>query len=321
MSERERRSFAGIVEVREEDGKPTIEGYAAVFGQTIDIMGMFEEEIDPAAFDRALKEKQDVRCLKNHDPSLLLGRTKSGTLKLSADDHGLKYTADPPDSTAGKDSVIEIKRGDMSGSSFAFIIRADEWIRKEGKKDKRIITDVDLFDVSPCTYPAYDETEAAVRSYRAWQTRMGEEHRQEEEWRAIPYSRHGDSPKQDEDAPWDGPAQVADADVEELKKMSLFEDTENADIKGGYKGPHHTADGNRVNWSGVAAAMTVLRGGRGGFEDISDEEGSKAYNHLVAHYEQFDKEPPENPFRTEGAGTDKREVRARQAQLRVGELE
>ncbi len=168
MNERERRSFAGVVEVREESGQPVIDGYAAVFGQTIEIMGMFEEEIDPAAFDRALKEKQDVRCLKNHDPSLLLGRTKNGTLRLSVDDHGLKYDSDPPDTTAGKDAVTEIKRGDMSGSSFAFRIRKEEWIEEEGKKDKRIIKDVDLFDVSPCTYPAFDETDVGVRAHREW---------------------------------------------------------------------------------------------------------------------------------------------------------
>lgn len=170
-----------MVEVREKDGKPVIEGYAAVFGQTIEVMGFFEEEIDPEAFDRALKEKQDVRCLKNHDPSLLLGRTKSETLRLSVDEHGLKYDADPPDTTAGKDAVTEIKRGDMTGSSFAFIIRRQEWIEEKGKKDKRIIKDVDLFDVSPCTYPAYDQTDVAVRAHTEWREQRNKERANQEE--------------------------------------------------------------------------------------------------------------------------------------------
>lgn len=182
MDKRERRSFVGAVQVREEDGVKIIEGHAAVFGQTVDIAGWFDEEIESGCFDRALKEKQDVRCLANHDPSRLLGRTKSGTLSLSIDKTGLKYEDQVPETTAGNDTVISIERGDMTGSSFGFIIRKQEWIYgKDGDKDKRIIKDVDLFDVSPVTFPAYDETDVAVRAHQEWRAQMESEQRGEGE--------------------------------------------------------------------------------------------------------------------------------------------
>ena len=164
MDEKERRAFTGPVEIREEDGKKIIRGYAAVFDSPTTIAGWFDEEIAPGTFDRALKEKQDVRCLTNHNPDLLLGRTKSGTLTLGVDDHGLWYEDEAPDNNAGRDALESIGRGDMSGSSFGFYIRKQEWIEEEGKQEKRIIKDVDLFDVSPVTFPAYKDTEVALRA-------------------------------------------------------------------------------------------------------------------------------------------------------------
>lgn len=163
MLERERRAFAGTVEIRAEGDKKRIRGYAAVFNSPTIIAGWFEEEIAPGAFDRALKEKQDVRCLMNHNPDLLLGRTESDTLTLGVDDHGLWYEDDVPDNNAGRDALESIGRGDMSGSSFGFYIRKQEWIEVEGEQEKRIIKDVDLFDVSPVTFPAYEDTEVALR--------------------------------------------------------------------------------------------------------------------------------------------------------------
>lgn len=112
------------------------------------------------------------------------------------------------------------------------------------------------------------------------------------DWRAIPYARHGASTKADEGKDWDAGVEVEAADVDNLKKMCLFEDKDNLDNKAGYKGPHHTADGNKVVWRGVAAAMAVLQGARGGFEDVPKVELAKGYRHLIKHYKQFDKSPP-----------------------------
>jgi len=112
-------------------------------------------------------------------------------------------------------------------------------------------------------------------------------------WKAIPYSRHGDSTKVPEGDAWDAGGETKEADADQLAKMCLFEDKDALDNKTAYKGPHHTASGNKVVWRGVVAAMAVLRGGRGGFEDVPKIEMAKAFNHLAKHYKQFDKPVPE----------------------------
>lgn len=100
-------------------GAPKIVGYAAVFNTRSDLLGgFFVELIAPGAFDEVLT--QDTRGLFNHDPNYLLGRTTSGTLRLSVDARGLAYEIDTPDTLTIRDLVVApIARGDMSGSSFA----------------------------------------------------------------------------------------------------------------------------------------------------------------------------------------------------------
>ncbi|MBW2672141.1 MAG: HK97 family phage prohead protease [Deltaproteobacteria bacterium] len=101
------------------------------------------------------------------------------------------------------------------------------------------------------------------------------------------------TPKAPEDEEWDGAAEVAAADVDDLKVMCAWVDSENADNKGAYKLAHHKASGNHaVVWRGVVAAMASLLGARGGV-DIPDGDRKAVYNHLAKHYAEFDKEPPE----------------------------
>jgi len=101
------------------------------------------------------------------------------------------------------------------------------------------------------------------------------------------------TPKADEDQEWDGPAAVADAEIEDMMHISTWVDSENADVKGGYKLPHHWPDGEyTLNWAGTAAAMGALLGARGGV-DIPEEDRRGVYEHLARHYREFDKEPPE----------------------------
>lgn len=145
------------------DDKPQISGYAAVFDQATKIGDYFTEIIKPGAFTRALQEKQDVRGLINHDSNLVLGRTKSGTLRLFEDAKGLRYEIDPPDTTIANDLRESIKRGDIDQSSFAFVATKQVW-REEGDQLIREIVDVDLYDVSPVTYPAYDATSVSARN-------------------------------------------------------------------------------------------------------------------------------------------------------------
>ena len=105
------------------------------------------------------------RALVDHDPSKILGRVKSGTLELVEDKRGLRVKINPPDTQVGRDIVESIRRGDVDQMSFAFVTREDKWESdEEGNTILRELLDVDLFDVSPVTFPAYPDTTVAVRS-------------------------------------------------------------------------------------------------------------------------------------------------------------
>ncbi len=110
----------------------TITGYAAVFDRETDIAGLFREVIRPKAFSAALLRRDDVRALFNHNPDFVLGRTRSGTLRLTQDDRGLKYDIDPPTATWVTDLRASIKAGDISQSSFAFRVHQERWIPGPG---------------------------------------------------------------------------------------------------------------------------------------------------------------------------------------------
>lgn len=143
------------------ESQPTIRGYAAVFDQVTDL-GFFTESIAAGAFERALKEGADVRALVDHEPSKIIGRNTAGTLRLQEDDRGLVAEIDPPDTSVGRDIVESIRRGDVSGMSFGFVTLGEQW-NYEGEKPHRTLTDVDLFDVSAVTFPAYPQTEVGLR--------------------------------------------------------------------------------------------------------------------------------------------------------------
>ena len=95
-----------------------------------------------------------------------------------------------------------------------------------------------------------------------------------------------------ESEPWDGPGEEAKADIETLKIICAWFDSDAPDNKGSYKLPHHKADGHKVVWRGVVASMASLLGARGGM-NVSDEDKKGIYNHLKKHYAQFDKEAPD----------------------------
>lgn len=144
------------------DGVRPIAGHAAVFNSDTVIAGLFVERIAPGAFTKAIG-RDDVRALFNHDDNFVLGRTTAGTLRLSEDDRGLAYEADPPDTTWARDLVVSIDRGDINQSSFGFLPVRQEW-DESGDLPIRTILEVQLFDVSPVTFPAYDDTDVGVRA-------------------------------------------------------------------------------------------------------------------------------------------------------------
>jgi hypothetical protein len=142
---------------------PTTEGYGAIFNSVTDL-GFFKERIVSGAFTRAVTEKQDVRFLFNHNADNVLGRTKNGTLTLSQDNTGLRFVNDMPDTTTGRDVYTLVQRGDVDQCSFGFIVRDEEVTYSDDGTCLRSINDVDLFDVSIVTYPAYESTSVEARS-------------------------------------------------------------------------------------------------------------------------------------------------------------
>lgn len=145
-----------------------ITGYAAVFNEETELWPGFREKIAPGAFAESIKQ-DDVRALFNHDPNIILGRTKSKTLRLWEDERGLAYeilaNVDDPDAQR---VVPKIKRGDVSQSSFGFnIVKRSVEVNEKKDEMTRTIEKAQLFDISPVTFPAYPSTEAHVNTRMA----------------------------------------------------------------------------------------------------------------------------------------------------------
>jgi len=149
----EKRFYNVDTRISKRNGKQVIEGHAAIYDSPSEDLGGFTERIQQGAFDNVLEN--DVRAYFNHDPNFILGRTTSGTLRISTDDTGLKYEFDVPDTTAGRDLVVSMQRGDITQSSFAFTVEEDSWEQVEGKDIRTINKVKRLYDVSPVSIPAY----------------------------------------------------------------------------------------------------------------------------------------------------------------------
>ena len=164
----ERRTLQSEFRVEQrDDGKKLIRGHAAVFNAETDL-GWFRERIAPGAFTESIG-KDDVRALFNHDTNFVLGRNTAGTLTMREDERGLYVEIDPPDTQAARDLVTSIERGDISQMSFGFQTIRDSWeTQEDAAKDLRTLEKVKLWDVSPVTFPAYEETDVAVRSHESW---------------------------------------------------------------------------------------------------------------------------------------------------------
>lgn len=163
----ERRSMpcrATQYRAAEEDGELYIEGYFAVFNINYEVCPGITESIAPGAFTQALGG--DVRALANHDTTLVLGRTKAGTLELREDGHGLwgRVTINREDSDA-MNLYRRVQRGDVDQCSFGFDIGEEEVEFREDGSAHWTITRVDpLYEVTVATFPAYEATAVSARS-------------------------------------------------------------------------------------------------------------------------------------------------------------
>ena len=169
---------SGEFKTREDSGELTIEGYFAVFNSNYEIWEDASESIAPGAFDSSISG--DIRALTNHDTTLVLGRTKANTLELKTDSHGLwgRVRINPNDSEA-MNTYERVKRGDVDQCSIGFMIRSQETDFREDGSIHWTITDVELFEVSVCTFPAYEETSVSARRKDAAEIRS----RQLEAWK------------------------------------------------------------------------------------------------------------------------------------------
>mgnify|MGYP001570458489 CR=1 FL=1 len=162
----ERRIYDAEIRVNSDnaDKTPKIVGYPAVFESLSLDLGGFREKIQKGAFANTIINS-DIRALFNHDPHFVLGRNKNNTLKLEEDNHGLKMENIPPGTQWANDLLISIDRGDITQMSFGFNVPegGDRWETINGE-NVRTLVNVELYDVSPVTFPAYLGTEVSVRS-------------------------------------------------------------------------------------------------------------------------------------------------------------
>lgn len=207
-------------------------------------------------------------------------------LEVRKDGNGLKSRVEfaTADIYPFADQVYKLyKNGYMKAVSVGFI--PIEW--EENKEGGYNFKKQELLEFSLVPVPANPEAlvSLAVKGLEA----------EREEKAVITYARAhpNGTPLAPEDESWDAAAEVRQAEVSDLRVMCAWYDSENPDVKGSYKLPHHKAAGQHsCVWRGVAAAMAALMGARGGV-DIPDADRRGVYNHLVRHYEEFEKEPPE----------------------------
>jgi Escherichia/Staphylococcus phage prohead protease len=148
-----------------ESGKIT--GVAAVYNSLSEPLYGFREKLAPGCFTKSLRENKSIKCLFNHDSSSVLGSTANGTLELSDTADGLRFVATPPDTQYAKDAITVIKRGDVSGCSFMFDVLQDQWAMDDDETRIRTVTEAKIYEVSPCTFPAYQATSVDAREMLA----------------------------------------------------------------------------------------------------------------------------------------------------------
>lgn len=167
----EYRSFRKLElrEAKKEGVIGVLVGYAAVFNSESADFGGWKEVLRAGCFKRSLTEMPDVRALYQHNPAQVLGRRGANTLTVREDDHGLYVEIELIDTQFNKDVLANVRSGNIDAMSFGMVAKKYEWdVNEERGYDLRILTDVDLFEVSVVTWPAYEETEVAARSLQTF---------------------------------------------------------------------------------------------------------------------------------------------------------
>jgi Escherichia/Staphylococcus phage prohead protease len=268
-------------------------GYAAVYSTPTVIGGQFIEILMQGCFERSLAANPDIRCLFGHSDLNVLGRSSAGTLKVHADDKGLYYDCELPDTEAANSLWVSVQRKDITGSSFAFFPVKENWIpaSKPGELPTRQILDVELDggDVSPVTYPAYlHGTSVSARSmpeqFRAASTsHLG----------VVPFSSYDArsersySPADEANgiinwADGEDEDRAADAPVKnKLKAAAGFLYVANqGEKRSDYIGPHHTIVDGSLAHSQVGTLRCAMSLATGKLVDIPAEHRAAAKQHI-----------------------------------------
>lgn len=177
---REVRHLISNIEVRStgDESTKTITGYASKYNVESQILrdwwgDKFVEVVAEGAFDNSLRSNT-IKALYNHNTDNVLGSTKSGTLRLESDSIGLRFEIDLPNTTVANDLYESVKRGDVDGTSFGFKVLDDKWSKVEIDGEeimKRTLLEIDLYEISPTPFPAYEDTEVDCRSLEKIKTK------------------------------------------------------------------------------------------------------------------------------------------------------
>ena len=175
----ERRHFvAEGLEIREIDGQKRIAGHAAVFDSLSLDLGGWRERIASGAFTDTLRDDDQV-ALWSHDSALVLASTAGETLELNEDNTGLAFVFSPADTSAGRDTIVLIERGDVRKMSFGFRAIRESWAyNREAEGADRYVRTVEklrLYEISPVAFPAYPDTDVGTRSFEQFRERAGDE--------------------------------------------------------------------------------------------------------------------------------------------------
>ena len=151
------------MKTREDGDDLYLEGYFVVYNSPYELWPGATESVAPGAFSESLSG--DVRALFNHNQDIVLGRTTNGTLELSDDARGLygrvKINRNDTDAL---NAYQRIARGDVTGCSFGFDVEQQtEEFRDDGTIHWTLEKISPLYEVSPCTFPAYEATNISAR--------------------------------------------------------------------------------------------------------------------------------------------------------------
>ncbi|MBP3959448.1 HK97 family phage prohead protease [Gemmata sp. G18] len=186
----ERRHANRRPTVRTEGGNRVLSGYGAVFhvpgdpGTEYELNTDLWERINPDAFTRTLRERPDVVCCQDHDTARLLGRTTSGTLRLTVDKVGLRYEVDLPNTPTGNEVYELARRGDLNGSSFSFFPHDSKRYADDGR-DIIERMDLELYELGPVSIPAYTGSTAGVAADAGGRSNHGTDARADQDAVAV----------------------------------------------------------------------------------------------------------------------------------------